>query len=144
MNNLKETEENIAHKFIDAINEGDVRKIHNLMTEDHIFIDLSGDIHKGKKEVNWKEYFRIFPDYKIIIEKTVFKNDYVYLLGHSEGDFSDYGKKLFTKNGKEQVAQDYQGPGLWRAKVKDDKIKKGKIFNYDQETLKNEGIFDFD
>lgn len=137
---LEEFEESSVYNFVEAINEGNVSEIHRLMSKDHIFIDLSGDIHKGEKEINWEGYFRIFPDYKITIEKTIQKNNYVHLLGYSEGNFSKYGKKLFIINGKEPESQDFQGSAVWRANVEDDKIKEWRIFNYDKETLDKIGI----
>jgi len=66
-------------KFVRAINKRDIDGIHKLMSKDHIFIDMEGDIHKGKVEINWKEYFNIFPDYRINIEKIFHKNNNIYI-----------------------------------------------------------------
>ena len=50
------TSKEIVLAFIKAINDHDVDKIYDLMSDDHIFIDGSGGIHVGKTDmkVGWK------------------------------------------------------------------------------------------
>lgn len=136
----RKKEEEIVLKFIQEINKGNIAGIHNLMSKDHIFIDMGGDLHKGKKEINWKEYFNIFPDYKINIEKILHKNNNIYILGNSTGNFSEYGKNLFTKEGKTPQSEDFQGPAIWRAKIENQKVKEWQIFPYNKNTIKKSGL----
>jgi len=75
----------IVLEFIDAINEADIDKICNLMSDDHLFIDSQGYRVTGKNnmELGWIEYFKLFPDYKIEIEDTFEKSELVCLLGYA-------------------------------------------------------------
>ncbi len=59
----------IVIKFVKAINEHNVNEIVNLMSEDHIFIDATGNKSVGKKGMKegWEGYYELFPDYQIEI-----------------------------------------------------------------------------
>lgn len=43
------TDKEIVMAFVKAINDHDVDKIDDLMSEDHVFIDGYGEKHVGKK-----------------------------------------------------------------------------------------------
>ena len=50
--------EEIANKFIEAINNHDVEALCGLMTEDHTFIDSGGDVYNGIEKMRraWGEW----------------------------------------------------------------------------------------
>ncbi|TFF89100.1 MAG: nuclear transport factor 2 family protein [Promethearchaeota archaeon] len=98
------------------------------MSEGHIFIDASAEVHKGKEEVNWEEYMKIFPDYKIHIQNLIEKENMIILIGRSEGNFSENGEKLFSKNGNVPSSEDYQGSAIWPAKVENGLIKEWRVY----------------
>ncbi len=56
-------------KFIGCINKADIECINALLSENHIFIELSTDIHKGKEEINWEGYYEYFPIIKSMLIK---------------------------------------------------------------------------
>lgn len=70
------TNSEIVNSFIQAINDHDVDKIYNLMSDDHIFVDGYGDKHVGKTGMKegWQQYYKMFPDYKVEI-KDVTENE---------------------------------------------------------------------
>jgi ketosteroid isomerase-like protein len=57
------------YDFANAINEHSTDKMYSLMADDHKFIDAHGNevVGKDKMKIDWKDYFRRFPDYKIEI-----------------------------------------------------------------------------
>ena len=57
----------IALKFNEKINQRDLEGLVELMTDDHTFIDNSGDVTKGKDVMKegWREFLR-----NILITKT--------------------------------------------------------------------------
>ncbi|MBD3213092.1 MAG: hypothetical protein GF311_10840 [Candidatus Lokiarchaeota archaeon] len=106
--------ENIVLQFAQVINEG-IKKTHNIKLDDPIFIDLNNNVQKGLENINWERYFKSFPDYRIFIEKIKHKKKYVYILGHSEGNVSAYGKEKLIKDGKVPESPDFHGKATWRA-----------------------------
>jgi hypothetical protein len=90
---------------------------------------------KGLENINWEGYFKSFPDYRIFIEKIKHKKKYVYILGHSEGNLSAYGKEKLIKDGKVPESSDLHGKAIWRAYIQNNKLKEWRIFPYDEKTL---------
>jgi ketosteroid isomerase-like protein len=52
----------VALRFNEKINQRDLDCLVKLMTDDHVFIDNSGDMDTNM-EVGWKEFFENHPDY---------------------------------------------------------------------------------
>lgn len=52
-------------QFMDCINQRDVDKLAELMTEDHVFIDSLGNSVHGREKMRagWRGYFALCPDY---------------------------------------------------------------------------------
>lgn len=78
------TDKEIVLAFVNAINDHDVDKIYDLMTDDHIFIDGSGGQHIGKRGMKegWQNYYKLFPDYDIQITDVVEDNS-ITLTAHT-------------------------------------------------------------
>jgi ketosteroid isomerase-like protein len=114
--------EDIAYKFIEAINSHDVEALCELMTEDHTFIDSGGDVYKGVESMrqSWEGYFKMFPDYRIEAPQFVVSGDNVILLGKASGTCS--------VDGTMKAENHWEIPGAWKAIVADDKIKHWQIF----------------
>jgi len=53
-----------ALRFNDRINQRDLEGLAELMTNDHTFIDSSGEITKGKDVMKegWRDFFKKYPD----------------------------------------------------------------------------------
>jgi ketosteroid isomerase-like protein len=62
----------VADVFVAAINAGDVEKLANLMTPNHIFVDADGSEHGAREKMKrgWREYFAMVPDFRIRVGRT--------------------------------------------------------------------------
>ena len=114
--------EEIANKFIEAINRHDVEAISELMSEDHTFVDPGGDVYKGNEQMrrSWADYFRMFPDYKIDAPEFVVSGDTVILLGTASG--------TYTTDGTLRQENHWQIPAAWKAVISDEKVKLWQVF----------------
>jgi ketosteroid isomerase-like protein len=85
----------VALAFIARINAHDVAGLCDLMTERHVFIDALGGRFEGRENmrVGWKEFFRLFPAYRIDIETTTAPGETVGLFGTASGSYHDAPKK---------------------------------------------------
>ncbi len=90
----------VALKFNEKINQRDLDGLVKLMTDDHTFIDNSGDIYKDMKE-GWREFFENHPDYRNIFTSVTVKNNVVVMVGYS------------TCSNERRL----NGPSIWTAKV---------------------------
>lgn len=114
--------EEIANKFIEAINNHDVEAVCGLMTKDHTFIDSGGDVYKGIESMRkaWSDYFKMFPDYKIDAPEFVVSGDNIILLGKASGTCS--------VDGTMKAKNHWEIPAAWKAVVADDKVKLWQVF----------------
>jgi hypothetical protein len=76
-----------ALKFIECINRGDVDGLAELMTAEHVFIDLSGEKHVGREamKAGWESYTTMCPDYMIHISEIHQRGARVMLVGRTTG-----------------------------------------------------------
>ena len=112
----------IVKTFNNAINEGNVELLSRLMTEDHTFIDASGAAHSGVKEMTegWKDFFRMFPDYKNNFESILQDGNLVVALGTACGTYNG-NRGLIPENRIIWTA-------AWKAIVENDKIKLWQVY----------------
>jgi ketosteroid isomerase-like protein len=77
----------IALRFVEQINRQNLSGLVDLMTEDHTFIDLGGDIQRGREMMrrNWAAYFSLCPDYMIHVAEVYQVGDNVILIGRTTG-----------------------------------------------------------
>lgn len=77
----------IALRFVEQINRQNLPRLVDLMSEDHTFIDLSGDIQRGRELMRqgWAGYFDLCPDYMIHVAEVYLVGDTVILLGRTTG-----------------------------------------------------------
>ena len=76
----------VAMHFHECINNADIEGLSELMTDDHIFIDMANTRIEGKSNVismAWTPFFNIFPDYRNVIENVSVKNQTVIMRGYS-------------------------------------------------------------
>jgi ketosteroid isomerase-like protein len=85
----------VALAFVAGINAHDVAGLCDLMTEGHGFIDALGGRFEGRENMRagWKEFFRLFPGYRIDIETTMATSATVGLFGVATGAYHDAPKK---------------------------------------------------
>jgi len=111
------TDKEIALAFVKAINDHDVDKIYDLMPEDHVFIDGSGEIHSGKTNMRegWQNYYQMFPDYSVEITDVVEGNSVIGLFGYASG--------TYKINDDKTNSNFWKTPAAWKAIVENKKIK---------------------
>jgi limonene-1,2-epoxide hydrolase len=112
----------IVQSFNNAINEGNVEILSRLMAEDHTFIDASGAAHSGVEEMTegWKDFFRMFPDYKNNFEYILQDGNLVVALGTACGTYKG-NRGLIPENR-------IKWTGAWKAIVENDKIKVWQVY----------------
>jgi hypothetical protein len=108
--------------FVDAINAGDARKIGDLITEDHLFIDSDGSETRGWREMRqaWHQYFGMMPDYRIQVREIFCNGSTVVLVGTAAGTYAP-DAVLEAKNR-------WSVPAAWRADVESGQIAAWQIF----------------
>lgn len=111
-----------TYEFISVINSHDAKKIIEMITDDHSFIDSMGTIAKGKDTLlkAWKGYFDWFPDYKITLEHTYVDDTSIAIFGKASGTF-DVNGKLLKENR-------FEMPAAWRAEVIEGKISLWQVY----------------
>ena len=113
----------IVLSFVKAINDHDIDKITDLMTEDHVFIDGSGNKHIGKEGMKngWQSYYQMFPDYVIEITDVIEHKSILGLFGFASGTYTNNIKDKSDSNFWKTTA-------AWKAIVQDNKIKHWQVF----------------
>lgn len=112
----------VVRAFVAAINAGDVDRLCDLMTEDHTFIDSGGTREQGREnmKVGWKQYFEMFPDFKLKIDRFLNDGNLVAAFGSASG----------TYNGKRGLVPEnmIEMPAAWKAIVEGDKVKHWQVY----------------
>ncbi len=104
----------IALAFNEKINERDLEGLSILMTDDHTFIDNSGDITKGKAEMTkgWRNFFDSYPDYQNIFTSIFVNENVVIINGYS------------TCSNEPKL----NGPSIWTAKIRENKVSEWRVY----------------
>jgi ketosteroid isomerase-like protein len=114
------TDKEIVLEFVKAINDHDVDKIYDLMSDDHVFIDGSGGKHEGKTGMKegWQNYYQLFPDYSILITDVAEDNSIIGLFGYASGSYR------IIKN----ETDIWKTTAAWKAIVKNKKIMHWQVY----------------
>ena len=129
------TNKEIVLTFVKAINDHDVDKIFDLMSNDHVFIDGYGNKQEGRNDMKegWQNYYQMFPDYNIEITDSIESDSIVGLFGYASGTWKTNNEKTNINFWKTTAA--------WKAIVKNQKIKLWQVYcDYTRlmEIIKNE------
>ena len=119
----KVDKKSIILKFNEYINGRDLDGLSTMMTDDHILITNYPLEGKEKVLEAWREFFRLFPDYRNTFNNIELRDDFVIVNGYST--CSD--KRL-------------NGPALWIAKIKDNKIAEWCVYDDTPENRELIGI----
>jgi predicted SnoaL-like aldol condensation-catalyzing enzyme len=113
----------VALEFNECINRQDLDGLSRLMTVDHTFIDRDGKVVQPKKVMieSWKQFFKLFPDYKNTFTRVESTNNLVVMLGHAFWS-------------REQPCD----PAIWTALVRDDLVRQWRIY---ADTVANRNVF---
>jgi ketosteroid isomerase-like protein len=122
LSRLNESNKAIVISFIKAINDHDVDKIVNLMSEDHIFIDARDNKLVGKKAMKegWEGYFKLFPDYKIEVSDIIENESVIGLFGYAGATCKNLRNKTNINS--------WRIPVSLKAIVEKNKIKHWQVF----------------
>jgi ketosteroid isomerase-like protein len=102
--------ETVLH-FLDRINQRDVDKLAELMTEDHVFIDSLGQSVRGREKMRagWRGYYAFCPDYWVSHEEILQHGNVVSVFGSAGG--------TIAANGKLPPENQWRVSAAWRAVV---------------------------
>ncbi len=95
-------------QFMDRINQRDVDKLAELMTEDHVFTDSLGNSVRGREKMRagWRGYYALCPDYWVSHEEIFENGNLVAVFGSAGG--------TIAANGKLPAENKWQTPAAWR------------------------------
>lgn len=112
----------VFENFVLQINDHNVDGIIALISDDHVFTDAQGIHFEGKDNLKagWTAYFKMFPDYKITINKSMEDATVFLAEGTAEG----------TYGGTKSVSGDnyFKIPAAWRAEIDNAKVKSWQIY----------------
>jgi len=116
------TSEQIARRFIEAINDRDLDRMKELLDVDHRFTDSLGTSVEGREPVlaAWRTYFGWMPDYRIEIEEILVQAPRVAMFGAARGTFAPEGA-LREENRWEIAA-------AWLAEVGENVIESWRVY----------------
>jgi len=108
--------------FMDGINQRDVDKLAELMTEDHVFIDSLGQTMRGRETMRkgWRSYYAFCPDYWVSHEDILQNGTIVAVFGAAGGTISVKGKL--------PVENKWQISAAWRAVVEKGLVKEWRVY----------------
>ena len=108
----------IALRFNERINARDLTGLGELMTEDHVFIDIPGEVHKGRDMMvpGWFSFFKNYPDYRNNFTHVEVKQNLVIMIGFSECSH-----------------EPLDGPAIWTAKIRDGFIAEWRVYDDNKE-----------
>lgn len=115
----------IALKFNERINARDLTGLAELMTEDHTFIDIPGEVHEGRDTMilGWFNFFKTYPDYRNNFTHTTTQGNKVIMIGFSECSHDPL-----------------DGPAIWTAVIRDGLVAEWKIYEDTPGNRKNLGV----
>jgi ketosteroid isomerase-like protein len=113
--------ETVLH-FLDRINQRDVDKLAELMTEDHVFIDSLGQSVRGREKIRagWQGYYAFFPDYWVSHEEILENGNLVTVFGSAGG--------TVAANGKLPPENKWRVSAAWRAVVERGLVKEWRVY----------------
>lgn len=113
---------NIVQQFLRSINDKRLDEVKNLLADDHIFVDSNNNQVKGKDNMlkAWENYFKMFPDYRIIIDDIFSNDNSIVLLGNASGTYS--------VNDKLKPENHWSIPAAWKCEISNSKIKYWQVY----------------
>jgi ketosteroid isomerase-like protein len=116
------TNKEIVLTFVKAINDHDVDKIFDLMSDDHVFIDGYGNKQEGRNGMkeSWQNYYQMFPDYGVEITDSIESDSVIGLFGYASGTYKINNEKTNINFWKTTAE--------WKAIVENQKIKLWQVY----------------
>ncbi|MHA2406702.1 MAG: nuclear transport factor 2 family protein, partial [Candidatus Hermodarchaeia archaeon] len=115
----------VALRFNERINIRDLTGLGELMTEDHVFIDIPGEVHEGRERMiaGWFEFFSKYTDYRNNFTKVETRRNLVIMIGFSECSYDPL-----------------DGPAIWTAKILNGKVAEWRVYEDNLQVRKQLGI----
>jgi ketosteroid isomerase-like protein len=109
-------------QFLDRINQRDVDKLAELMTEDHVFIDSLGQAVRGREKMRagWRGYYAFCPDYWVSHEEILQNGSLVAVFGSAGGTVAAQGK--LPPENKWRIS------AAWLAMVENGLVKEWRVY----------------
>jgi SnoaL-like domain len=107
----------VVLEFLERINQHNVDKLAELMTEDHVFIDSLGNTVNGREKMRhgWRGYYALCPDYWVSHEEIFSEGNRVGIFGAACGTIS--------ADGKVPAQNKWRTPTAWLAVVDNGLVK---------------------
>jgi len=111
----------VVNEFIAAVNARDLKRLAQLMTEDHSFTDATGSVHSGRDTVlaDWKKFFETFAKYQIQVDTVLAKDGVVAAFGWAVGSAQADARTGRSKSWRISAA--------WKAVVKKKAIAEWQV-----------------
>lgn len=105
----------VALDFMLAINAHDLRRLNELMTDDHQFIDSLGQSISGRDAVlaGWRGYLGMCPDYWVAQEETLCDGDRAAIFGFAGGRIAGTAWRI---------------PAAWRVRIVDGRVALWQVY----------------
>lgn len=115
----------VALRFNEMINARDLTGLVKLMTEDHTFIDIPGEVHEGRDKMvlGWFDFFKTYPDYRNNFTRIEAHDDLVIMIGYSDCSHDPL-----------------DGPSIWTARIQDDLVSEWRVYADTSEVRQSLGI----
>jgi uncharacterized protein (TIGR02246 family) len=119
---MSDSAEVVARAFVDAINRQDVEGLAGLMTPGHRFVDSLGGVTEGREKMRagWVGYFKMVPDYSIVVEETYVAGPIVVMLGMAGG--------TYTTDGELKAENRWETPAAWKAVVEGGLVAEWRVY----------------
>ena len=115
----------VALRFNERINARDLTGLGEMMTEDHVFIDIPGEVFEGRPMMvsGWFDFFKNYTDYRNNFTHIEVKDGVVIMVGFSECSHDPL-----------------DGPAIWTAKIRDGLVSEWRVYDDKDEVRKELGI----
>jgi hypothetical protein len=120
--NTNEIAVDVVLEFLNRINQHDVDKLVEYMTEDHVFIDSLGQAVSGREKVRfgWRGYLAFCPDYWVSHDEIIPGEKSVAVFGAAGGTIATDGK-LPPEN-------KWRAAAAWLAIVEKGLVKQRRVY----------------
>ena len=137
---MSDSAEVVARAFVNAINRQDLEGLAGLMTPGHRFVDSLENVVEGREKMRagWVGYFRMVPDYSIVVEE-------IYKAGPSTALRSAQDDKLnlrsaqvvvmlgkargtYSTDGELKAENRWETPAAWRAVVEGGLVAEWRVY----------------
>jgi ketosteroid isomerase-like protein len=111
-----------VRRFLELINDRNVDKLTEMMTEDHRFVDSLGGVVEGREAMRaaWRGYFAFCPDYWVSVEEMLQREDVVAVFGAAGGTIASNGV-LLPENA-------WRVPAAWLARAENGLLSEWRVY----------------